>query len=157
MALARLWPSRTLRAFAVLSALAMLPDLDVIAFALHIPYAARFGHRGAAHSLAAAAAVALLAALAARPLGLPPLRAALFTLLAVGSHGLLDAMTDGGLGVALLWPFTERRYFLAWRPIPVAPIGARMLSGRGLRVAAIELVQFAPLFAFALWPQRKAR
>ena len=30
---------------------AMLPDADVLAFALHIPYADAFGHRGASHSL----------------------------------------------------------------------------------------------------------
>jgi len=33
------------------------------------------------------------------------------------SHGLLDAMTRGGEGVALLSPFDTTRYFLFWRPI----------------------------------------
>jgi inner membrane protein len=54
------------------------------------------------------------------------------------SHGLLDAMTDGGRGVALFWPFTARRYFLPWRPIPVAPIGIGFLSGEGLAIAERE-------------------
>ncbi len=69
----------------------------------------------------------------------------------VASHGLLDAMTDGGKGVALLWPLTTKRFFFAWRPIPVAPIGAGFLSLRGLRVALVELFEFAPVFAYALF------
>ncbi|EWC51158.1 hypothetical protein XAR_2142 [Xanthomonas citri pv. glycines str. 8ra] len=39
---------------------AMLPDADVLAFALHIPYADAFGHRGASHSLLFASVIALL-------------------------------------------------------------------------------------------------
>jgi inner membrane protein len=58
------------------------------------------------------------------------------------------------MGVALLWPFTTRRYFLPWQPIPVAPIGAALFSPSGLQVAAAELVLFAPLFLYALWPRR---
>ncbi len=41
---------------------AMLPDADVLAFALHIPYADAFGHRGASHSLLFAGVLAALAA-----------------------------------------------------------------------------------------------
>ncbi|MBH1801605.1 metal-dependent hydrolase [Stenotrophomonas maltophilia] len=41
---------------------AMLPDADVLAFALHIPYADAFGHRGASHSLLFAGGLAVLAA-----------------------------------------------------------------------------------------------
>ena len=41
---------------------AMLPDADVLAFALHIPYADSFGHRGASHSIVFAAVLAVLAA-----------------------------------------------------------------------------------------------
>lgn len=74
--------------------------------------------------------------------------------MAVGSHGLLDALTDGGLGAALLWPFSNERMFAPVRPLPVAPIGARMLSSRGLYVATVELLWFLPLWAYALWPRR---
>jgi inner membrane protein len=38
------------------------------------------------------------------------------------SHGLLDAFTDGGLGVALVSPLTNARFFFPWRPIVVSPI-----------------------------------
>jgi membrane-bound metal-dependent hydrolase YbcI (DUF457 family) len=40
------------------------------------------------------------------------------------SHPLLDALTNGGRGVALLSPFSNHRYFFPWRPIEVSPIGA---------------------------------
>jgi inner membrane protein len=38
------------------------------------------------------------------------------------SHGLLDALTDGGLGVAFFSPFDTSRYFFPWRPISVCPM-----------------------------------
>ena len=44
---------------------AMLPDADVLAFALHIPYADAFGHRGASHSLLFAGVLAAVAAVLA--------------------------------------------------------------------------------------------
>jgi inner membrane protein len=61
---------------------------------------------------------------------------------AVGaSHGLLDAMTDGGRGVALLAPFSNDRYFLPWTPIEVSPLGVRaFLSRRGLSVMKSEML-----------------
>jgi inner membrane protein len=81
-------------------------------------------------------------------------RVALLVAVVVGSHGMLDALTDGGLGAALLWPFDENRYFAPWTPIPVSPIGLRVLSPYGLSVALYELVLFSPLLAYALWPRR---
>ena len=69
--------------------------------------------------------------------------------------GLLDAMTDGGRGVALLWPFTTARYFLPFRPIPVAPIGAAIFSAYGAQVTAIEVAMFCPLWLWAIRPARR--
>jgi inner membrane protein len=117
----------------VLCALSLAPDLDAIGFRLGVPYGAPWGHRGATHSLAMALVLATVAALSHRS-------RAFWTFLpwavAVAvSHGVLDAMTDGGHGVAFLWPWSAKRIFFGWRPIPVAPIGARLLSMRGLRVA----------------------
>ncbi len=48
------------------SALSLAPDLDVIAFQFGIPYSAPFGHRGAAHSICAALALAFVAAFVTR-------------------------------------------------------------------------------------------
>ena len=59
----------------------------------------------------------------------------LYFFLATASHGLLDAMTDGGLGVAFFSPFDNRRYFLPWTPIRVSPIGIEpFFTARGLEV-----------------------
>lgn len=81
-------------------------------------------------------------------------RTGLLASLVLASHALLDTLTDGGRGCALFWPFSDARYFAPYRPIPVAPIGLGFLSARGLSVAAVELVIFAPLFAYVLWPRR---
>ena len=62
-----------------------------------------------------------------------------FTLVTL-SHPLLDAMTNGGLGVALFAPFSAQRYFFPFRPIEVSPIGMRFFSERGLEVLASEVV-----------------
>jgi inner membrane protein len=144
-------------AWAVLLVVAScLPDVDVIAFSLGIPYHAPFGHRGALHSLVFAALCGVLLALAARPLRLSAARLGLTVGLITASHGLLDTLTDGGLGVALLWPFTDARYFAPWRPIPVAPIGRRLLGAAGLNLMLHECVLFLPLFVIGLWPRTKA-
>jgi inner membrane protein len=67
------------------------------------------------------------------------MRLLLFLFLATASHGVLDAMTTGGLGVAFFAPFDAGRYFLPWRPIEVSPLGVgRFLGARGVRVLASE-------------------
>src|SRR5581483_6971382 len=126
-----------LRALAGWSAVALAADLDVIGFRFGVPYAAPFGHRGATHSIAAALLLALIVAGVTRRA-----RPGLIALAVALSHPLLDMLTDGGLGVALFWPLSNARYFAPWRPIPVAPIGARLLSARGLHVMLVELALF---------------
>jgi inner membrane protein len=121
---------------------AMLPDADVLAFKLGIPYEHVLGHRGLTHSLLFAAVLATVLALAA---GTVPRmsRAALclYLFLAAASHGALDALTNGGLGVAFLAPFDAHRFFFPFRPIQVSPIGiARFFTARGWAVIRSELV-----------------
>ena len=48
---------------------------------------------------------------------------------------VFDTMTDGGLGAALLWPFSLTRFFAPWNPIPVAPIGLEFFTLDGATVA----------------------
>ena len=119
---------------------AALPDLDVIAFRFGVPYASMLGHRGISHSLCFAAALAaVLVATGFRGGSASGRRAFAYLVLATASHGLLDAMTDGGLGPALLAPFTGARYFFPFRPIRVAPIGVgRFFTDEGLRVLRSE-------------------
>ncbi|MCF7222073.1 metal-dependent hydrolase [Marilutibacter chinensis] len=119
-------------------AAAMLPDADVVAFALGIPYADAFGHRGASHSLLFAAVLGALAASFHRSLRAAPALAAIWIFACTLSHPLLDAFTDGGLGVALWWPWSHAREFAPWRPIEVSPIGAGFFSARGLVVLMSE-------------------
>ena len=64
-----------------------------------------------------------------------------YLFLVAASHGVLDAMTNGGLGVAFLSPFDTSRYFLPWRPIEVSPLAlSRFFSARGFAVLQSELV-----------------
>jgi hypothetical protein len=72
-----------------------------------------------------------------------------FAVVVFASHGLLDTMTDGGLGAALLWPFNLTRHFAPWRPIPVAPIGPDFFTPDGAMVALTELALFLPLWLYA--------
>lgn len=119
----------------------MLPDLDVVAFALRIPYGSDFGHRGFTHSIAFAFGIGLLAALMHRELRATFARTFAFISAAIASHGLLDVFTNGGLGVALLWPWSGERFFAPVRPIEVAPISLQaMLSERGSAVLRSELL-----------------
>lgn len=152
---------------------AMLPVADVLAFALHIPYADAFGHRGASHSLLFAGVLAALAAVLAffgsgRPWSAPhspgsrrpwsavscqprlaptkagptvasTAQAAVFVFVCAASHPLLDAMTSGGLGVALAWPWSEHRFFAPWRPIRVSPFAPQFFSARGIATLLSEL------------------
>jgi inner membrane protein len=132
-----------------------LPDLDVLAFRFGIPYAAPFGHRGAAHSLAVAALCGLLLGLAAWAMALPAVTLGTAGALVMATHGLLDTLTDGGLGIALVWPFSNARYFAPWRPIPVAPIGARLFAAEGIHLMLHECILFLPFFLFGFWPRSK--
>jgi len=140
----------TWRSMVSWSALSLLPDADVIGFSFGVQYGDPWGHRGATHSLAFALITGAFVGLAARRFRWSPLRLWAMATGVLVSHGLLDTMTDGGLGCALLWPFDLTRYFAPWRPIPVAPIGLAFFTPSGLIVSLTELVLFAPLVAYAL-------
>lgn len=122
---------------------AVLPDADVVGLPLGIPFGHMLGHRGLSHSLVFAAALATLAAaLCARPRAgrVPHGWLWLYFFLATASHGVLDAMTNGGIGVAFFAPFSDERYFFSFRPIVVSPIGIRpFFSEWGLDVIISEL------------------
>lgn len=127
-------------------ALSALPDADALFFGA-IPYSHPFGHRGFTHSLFSATLIGVLVAFLFSKAGWAPANpfwplAILFTLV-TASHGFFDAMTDGGLGVAFFAPFTNHRYFLPWRPIPVAPLSLEgLMNPRGLRVIRVEAELF---------------
>ena len=124
------------------SILSAAPDLDAIGYFAGVPYESWCGHRGCTHSLLFAAAIgAVLAPWLARRNQLPRARVAAFLAVAMASHGIVDMATNGGLGIALLWPFSDARLFWPWQPIEVAPLGIRaFFSQWGLDVLASELV-----------------
>lgn len=115
--------------------LAAAPDLDVLAMlAFGIPSGGFFAHRGFFHS--PFFLVLLAGSLAAIVAGRRSPRAALWLgLLWAGcaiTHPLLDALTDGGSGVMLLFPFSSDRLFFPWRPIHVSPFSVvRFFSRAG--------------------------
>jgi inner membrane protein len=135
------WPARVW----VLGALCSIaPDADVVGVPLGIPFGSMLGHRGLSHSLLFAAALAaLVVALGFRraPAALSRPRLWLYFFVATASHGVLDALTNGGPGIAFFAPFDETRYFFPFRPVMVSPLGIRpFFSAWGLRVIESELV-----------------
>ncbi len=150
-------PKRTPKRFWFLSVFcSLLPDADVICFSLGIPYSHFFGHRGFFHSLFFAFFLSLfIVSLFFRMEKTFSKRWWLFLFyffVLSASHGLLDAFTDGGLGIALLSPFDNSRYFSPWTPIAVSPIGPGFFSERGLRVLINEsLWVWLPLFIFVIF------
>jgi len=122
-------------------AASVLPDVDALGYWAGVPYDAPLGHRGFTHSLVFALLLAACAAGFARQLGASRGIAFGVVLLSGASHGLLDALTTGGMGVAFFSPFSNARYFFPWRVIAVSPIGVgRFFSERGLKILRSELV-----------------
>ena len=145
---------------------AIAPDFDVIAFKLGVPYGAQFGHRGASHSLLFALALALAGVGLHRYLRSSPLKTFFFLFIAAASHGILDAFTSGGLGVAFFWPWSDQRFFAPFQVIAVSPLSlSRFFSPRGayvllseLRWLWLPLMALATLFALPrLWKNQDGR
>jgi len=154
---------RSLPVAVVFASLAAAPDLDVLGFRLSIPYAHALGHRGLTHSLPFAATVGLASwpfwmvllrarrtrvtqdseawrAASTRRVQRAAWLASAMTCVAVASHGMLDLLTDAGLGVGLLLPFGDTRYFAPWRPIPTSPLApSAFFSPRGLQILLSEI------------------
>jgi inner membrane protein len=145
---------RRAKTLALFVGLSLLPDADVIGFRLGVAYADPFGHRGASHSFLFAVGMGLLLGLLWRAQGRELWRTFLFVTATVASHGVLDTLTNGGLGVGLLWPFSMERFFAPWRPIPVAPLAPQALASLyGLWVLMNELIFFSPFLLYVLWPR----
>ena len=121
----------------------VVPDFDVIGLYVGIRYGDVWGHRGLTHSIMFAVLLAAsLVALWYRDKGKFAMTGIfLYFFLCTLSHGLLDAMTNGGLGVAFFSPFDTTRYFFPMRPVLVSPIGvSKFFSDYGVRVLASEAI-----------------
>ena len=123
---------------------AIFPDFDVVAFKFGIPYEHPLGHRGFTHSIFFAVCFAALVRWIF--FSHVPRNSKkgwmFFTIffLATVSHGVLDAMTTGGRGVAFFGPFDNTRHFLPW---PLLRLWQRVLvraalSSKSFVIAAIK-------------------
>jgi inner membrane protein len=127
--------------WALSATLSMLPDIDVLAFSLGIPYGAVFGHRGFAHSFSCALIISLAVSLLVfEACAVPWWHLWAFFFVVMASHGVLDAFTNGGMGIAFFAPFDNTRYFFPWSPIQVSPLGLGFFSKYGLRVMLSEVL-----------------
>ncbi|HVG01341.1 MAG TPA: metal-dependent hydrolase [Nitrospira sp.] len=108
-----------------------------------VGYGDLWGHRGLTHSLIFALLLSTLivALYYRRESKMVQAGMSLYFFLATVSHGVLDALTDGGLGVAFFSPFDTTRYFFPARPVVVSPIGVgEFFSAQGLLVLQSELL-----------------
>jgi len=136
---------KKLRFYLSVILLSIIPDFDVIMFRFGIPYVHPLGHRGFFHSfLFAAITGAFMAYLYLKKQGISPgkyFRLSIIFILTGLMHSLLDAMTNGGLGIGFFIPFNYQRYFLPWKPIEVSPIGITgFFSNWGLKVLKNEFM-----------------
>ncbi len=151
--------------FWVLAAVcSVLPDVDILGFYMGVKYGSVFGHRGFFHSIPFALLVGLIVVLAAFPsvarfsrkwwglLG--------FFAFVIVSHGLLDSVTDKGLGVGFFIPLDDTRYHMPWRPVHASPMNIlRFFSQSGLKVLYNEMlwiwIPVIALYAVAVIYRRK--
>ena len=128
--------TKLLLLFAIISTI--LPDIDVLAFSLGIPYEAPLGHRGFTHSILFAVLWATLLMFIFGKQNVKTWWVVIF--LSTISHGILDAMTSGGRGVGFFIPFNNERFFFPFREIKVSPIGIKkFFSEWGLQVIISEI------------------
>jgi inner membrane protein len=140
-------PRRDRHAAALVAAIAVAPDLDLLVGT----------HRGASHSVGAA-----LIAGAAAWIVLRSPRWAAAAALAWGSHVLLDWLSNDTrppIGIRALWPVSREYYKSAIEIFP--PVSRRYWEARfwvyNLRAVAAELILLGPVAAVVAWRARRAR
>lgn len=134
------------RGFWLLSVIcSVIPDADVLCFKLGIPYSHFLGHRGFFHSIFFACILGSFTGSILMKAGKRKWKQGLFFggyfSFVISLHGILDAFTNGGLGVALLSPFITERYFFPVTPIKVSPFNPGVfVDGRGLNILKNEML-----------------
>ena len=136
---------RSLKYWVLAISCSIIPDADILMFKFGIPYEHFLGHRGFFHSIPFSFILAVVVTAifyrGTNIISRKGLSLVFFFFLCTASHALLDAMTNGGLGVAFFSPFDNSRYFLPWRPIQVSPIGiSNFLSEWGISVIKSEII-----------------
>lgn len=120
-----------------------IPDADVMMFKLGYSYSHPLGHRGFFHSFFFCAILAFAISICYKLFTQRNSKTVflifIYLSLCACSHGLLDAMTTGGKGIAFFAPFDNTRYFFPFRPIKVSPLGIeRFFSEWGVQVLLSE-------------------
>ena len=134
----------------------VIADADIVGFPFGIPYEHFWGHRGFFHSpffgLLMSFFLVIVFFRDIEIFSRPWFSYFSFFFLLSASHGVLDAFTNGGLGIALLSPFDNARYFFPWTPIMVSPIGiGGFFSPWGLSVIKSEMLWIGlPSFLIAV-------
>jgi inner membrane protein len=104
----------------VAAACAAFPDIDVLAWPLHLSSSSPLGHRAITHSLVFALAGAVVATLLCfRGPQWTNGRARIAAVLALAllSHACLDALSTYSAGVEFLAPFSDQRFRFLWTPL----------------------------------------
>ena len=144
--LGKIWTekARPLKFWILSIACSIMPDIDSIGFFLGIKYNAVMGHRGFCHSLLFAIIFSFfVVSLAFKDIEkFSKLWWAFifYFFLVTASHGFIDAMTDGGLGVAFFSPFDVSRFFLPWRPLKAPSLNIAKLGSTFTLVLIREVV-----------------
>lgn len=138
VSLPKRYRSKSLLALGIVSA--CLPDMDVLGFFAGIPYGHIWGHRGMTHSITFGVIWSLMVYMIySRCAAEKSIFIWVYLMVCIVSHGLIDACTSGGHGIALLAPWDNQRIFFDYRPILVSPLGvSRFFSKWGLEVLASE-------------------
>jgi inner membrane protein len=124
---------------------AVIPDADAIGYYMGVPYESMWGHRGITHSFFFAALLSFIVTYffygTEKPFSKRWWLLFMLFFIITSSHPILDAMTNGGRGVAFFAPFFDGRYFFPFRPIKVSPLNIpRFFSERGVQVLESEFV-----------------
>lgn len=116
--------------------LPIIPDLDVFSPA---NYGTWLGHRGFTHSLVFALLLGIIiASTAFRCFQVSWWSLAALFFVMIASHGLLDALTNGGENIPFFWPLESR--YGNWGLIPVSDIALDWPDPRYSRAIRGELL-----------------
>lgn len=131
-------------------ALATLPDWDLLSNFVTGTHDTMAGHRGAVHSLLAAAVIGVSVGLWLGPRLWGRSRTAAWAVATIASHGVLDVFNVGSK-VALLWPWNDRFITVPWQFIPGVLSTADLLTSQVVPVLLAEAVIFSPFVLYAFW------
>ena len=144
----------TRRILVTSAVLAVIPDLDIAALLLGASDKGLLGHRALTHSLTFAVVAGAIAALAVSrrpPWSQHRLRYWLILTLATATHGLLDALTSYGQGIAFFAPWSQARYRFPWQPIS----GRNWPWGAFWNETVWVLLPSLAIIAVTLWVRRR--